>query len=131
VEQVQGLWQYTNPNSNQLCLHAGAAAFRRSLGRVRHVARLADAFNKKPDDFVAFPAPAALPVAASCLLWPAVAIPKTSPDQDKAKALVAYMLKPETQIATLKATNFFPVVDVKYPTTCRPSVKPSARRSPP
>ena len=42
-------------------------------------------------------------------------MPKTAPDMDKAKALVAYMLKPETQIATLKATNFFPVVDVALP----------------
>ena len=77
-----------------------------------HVARLADAFNQKPDDFVAFPAPAGptgrgfMPVVAG------IAIPKTSPDIDKAKALVAYMMQPETQIATLLATNFFPVVDV-------------------
>ncbi|TGV29826.1 carbohydrate ABC transporter substrate-binding protein, partial [bacterium M00.F.Ca.ET.168.01.1.1] len=52
-----------------------------------------------------------------------VAIPKTSPDVGKAKALVAYMLKPETQIATLKATNFFPVVDVKLPDDVPASVK--------
>ena len=52
-----------------------------------------------------------------------VAIPKTSPDVEKAKALVAYMLKPETQIATLKATNFFPVVDVKLPDDMPASVK--------
>jgi multiple sugar transport system substrate-binding protein len=87
------------------------------------VARLADAFNQKPDEFVAFPAPAGpagrgyMPVVAG------VAIPKTSPDMDKAKALVAYMLKPETQIATLKATNFFPVVDVKLPDDMPASVK--------
>jgi multiple sugar transport system substrate-binding protein len=80
-----------------------------------HTARLADAFNQKPNDFVAFPAPAGptgrgfMPVVAG------LAIPKTSPNIDEAKSLVAYMLKPETQIATLKATSFFPVVDVKLP----------------
>ena len=42
---------------------------------------------------------------------------------DAAKALVAHMLKPETQIATLKATNFFPVVDVALPDDLPPSVQ--------
>jgi len=32
-----------------------------------------------------------------------------------AKNLVSYLVKPETQIETLKATNFFPVVDVTLP----------------
>ncbi len=46
-----------------------------------------------------------------------------APDMNKAKALIAYMLKPETQIATLSATNFFPVVDVKLPDDMPASVK--------
>ena len=52
-----------------------------------------------------------------------VAIPRTAPDMDAAKALVEYMLLPETQIATLRATNFFPVVDVDLPDDLPPSVK--------
>lgn len=51
-----------------------------------------------------------------------VAIPSTAPDMDAAKALVAHMLKPETQIATLRATNFFPVVDVELPSDLPPAV---------
>lgn len=88
-----------------------------------HTSRLAQAFNERPDDFVAFPAPAGptgrgfMPVIAG------VAIPKTAPDMDAAKALVAHMLKPETQIATLKATNFFPVVDVALPDDLPPAVQ--------
>lgn len=109
------LWQYTNPASTgygfmqeQLLTGEVWVAF-------DHTARLADAFNQHPDEFIAFPAPAGpagrgfMPVVAG------VAIPKTAPDMDAAKALVAYMLMPETQIATLKATNFFPVVDVDLP----------------
>jgi multiple sugar transport system substrate-binding protein len=42
---------------------------------------------------------------------------------DGAKALVKYMLEPSTQIATLRATNFFPVVDVALPDDLPPSVK--------
>ena len=42
---------------------------------------------------------------------------------DAARALVEYMLLPETQIATLSATNFFPIVDVELPDDLPPSVK--------
>ncbi|MER9300416.1 ABC transporter substrate-binding protein [Mesorhizobium sp. M0621] len=117
------LWQYTNPNSTNYAFMQEPLLTGDVWVAFDHVARLADAFNKKPDEFVAFPAPAGpagrgfMPVVAG------VAIPKTSPDIDKAKALVAYMLKPETQIATLKATNFFPVVDVKLPDDMPASVK--------
>ncbi len=52
-----------------------------------------------------------------------VAIPKTAPDMEASKALVAYMLKPETQIATLRATNFFPVMEVDLPDDMPASVK--------
>lgn len=117
------LWQYTNPNSTNYAFMQEPLLTGEVWVAFDHVARLADAFNQKPDEFVAFPAPAGpagrgyMPVVAG------VAIPKTSPDMDKAKALVAYMLKPETQIATLKATNFFPVVDVKLPNDMPASVR--------
>ncbi|MER9892514.1 ABC transporter substrate-binding protein [Mesorhizobium sp. M0119] len=117
------LWQYTNPNSTNYAFMQEPLLTGEVWVAFDHVARLADAFNQKPDEFVAFPAPAGpagrgyMPVVAG------VAIPKTSPDMDKAKALVAYMLKPETQIATLKATNFFPIVDVKLPDDMPASVK--------
>lgn len=117
------LWQYTNPNSTNYAFMQEPLLTGEVWVAFDHVARLADAFNQKPDEFVAFPAPAGpagrgyMPVIAG------VAIPKTSPDMDKAKALVAYMLKPETQISTLRATNFFPVIDVKLPDDMPASVK--------
>ena len=52
-----------------------------------------------------------------------VAIPKTAPDMAAAKKLVAYMLNPQTQLATLRATNFFPVVDVTLPDDLPPAVQ--------
>lgn len=52
-----------------------------------------------------------------------VGIPKTAPDMDAAKDLIAYMTSPATQIATLKATSFFPVVDVELPDDMPPAVK--------
>jgi multiple sugar transport system substrate-binding protein len=120
------LWTYTNPTSTNYAFMQEPLLTDEVWVAFDHVARLADAFNQKPDDFVAFPPPAGpagrgfMPVVAG------VGIPRTAPDMDKAKALVAYMLKPETQIATLRATNFFPVVDVKLPDDMPASVKISA-----
>jgi multiple sugar transport system substrate-binding protein len=120
------LWTYTNPASTSYAFMQEPLLTEEVWVAFDHVARLADAFNQKPDDFVAFPAPAGpagrgfMPVVAG------IGIPRTAPDMDKAKALVAYMLKPETQIATLKATNFFPVLDVQLPDDVPASVKISA-----
>jgi multiple sugar transport system substrate-binding protein len=119
------LWTYTNPNSTNYAFMQQPLLTEEVWVAFDHVARLADAFNQKPDDFVAFPAPAGpagrgfMPVIAG------IGIPKTAPDMDKSKALVAYMMKPETQIATLRATNFFPVVDVTLPDDMPNSVKQS------
>jgi multiple sugar transport system substrate-binding protein len=117
------LWKYTNPGSTNFAFMQEQLLSGDVWVAFDHTARLADAFNQKPDDFVAFPAPAGpagrgfMPVVAG------VAIPRTAANMDEAKALVAYMLKPETQIATLKATNFFPVVDVKLPDDMPAAVK--------
>jgi len=88
-----------------------------------HVARLADAFNQRPDDFVAFPAPAGPEGRAYMPVLAGVAVMTTAPDPDQAMALVEYMLAPETQIATLRATNFFPVMAVDLPEDMPASVR--------
>ncbi|WP_159587444.1 ABC transporter substrate-binding protein [Chelativorans xinjiangense] len=117
------LWQYTNPASTGFAFMQEQLLTEDVWVAFDHTARLADAFNQRPDDFVAFPAPAGptgrgfMPVVAG------VAIPETAPDMEAAKALAAYMLKPETQIATLKATNFFPVVEVDLPDDMPAAVK--------
>jgi multiple sugar transport system substrate-binding protein len=88
-----------------------------------HVARLSNAFNEKPDDFVAFPSPIGptgrgfMPVVAG------LAVPVSAPDQEASKKLVAYMLQPDTQLKTLRATNFFPVVETAIPEEMPASVK--------
>jgi multiple sugar transport system substrate-binding protein len=121
--KLKELWTYTNPNSTNYGFMQEPLLTEEVWVAFDHVARLAEAFNQRPDDFVAFPAPAGpagrgfMPVVAG------VAIPRTAPDMEKAKALVGYMLKPENQIATLRATNFFPVVDVNLPDDMPASVK--------
>ena len=122
-EKMRELWEVTNPASTNFSFLQEQLLSEDVWIAFDHTSRLAAAFNDRPDDFVAFPAPAGptgrgfMPVIAG------VAIPRTAPDMDAAKALVAHMLKPETQIATLRATNFFPVVDVELPGDLPPSVQ--------
>lgn len=122
-EKFKELWQYTNPGSTNFSFMQEQLLSEEVWIAFDHTARLADAFNQKPDDFIAFPAPAGptgrgfMPVVAG------VAVPTTAPDMEASKALVAYMLKPETQIATLKATSFFPVVETELPDDVPPAVK--------
>lgn len=117
------LWSHTNPSSTNFSFMQEQLLSGDAWIVFDHTSRLAQAFNERPDDFVAFPAPAGPTGRGFMPVLAGVAIPKTSPDMDAAKELVAYMLKPETQIATLRATNFFPVVDVALPDDLPPSVK--------
>ena len=124
-QKLKDLWKYTNPASTGYAFMQEPLLTGAVWVAFDHTARLADALNKKPDEFVAFPAPAGpagrgfMPVIAG------LAIPNGAPDPAKAKALIKYMLQPSTQIATLKATNFFPVTDVKLPNDMPPAVQAS------
>jgi len=117
------LWQYTNPAST------GYGFMQEPLmtGEVwvawDHTARLAGALNQSPDDFVAFPAPAGPAGRAFMPVVAGMAIPRTAPDPASSVSLINYMLEPETQIATLRATNFFPVIDVELPEDMPASVR--------
>ena len=53
-----------------------------------HIARLGEAFNQKPDDFVAFPAPAGPKGRAFMPVLAGMAVPKGAPDVAQAKELV-------------------------------------------
>ncbi|WP_133487507.1 ABC transporter substrate-binding protein [Aliiroseovarius marinus] len=122
-EKMRELWAVTNPASTNFSFLQEQLLSEDVWIAFDHTSRLAQAFNERPDDFVAFPAPAGptgrgfMPVIAG------VAIPRTAPDMDAAKAVVQHLLKPETQIATLRATNFFPVVDVALPDDLPPAVQ--------
>ena len=109
------LWQYTNPGSTNYNFMQEPLLTEEVWVAFDHTARLADAFNQRPDDFIAFPAPAGptgrgfMPVVAG------LAIPKTTPDMEGSKRLLGYMIQPDTQVKTLAATSFFPVVEAELP----------------
>jgi multiple sugar transport system substrate-binding protein len=124
-EKFKELWQYTNPASTNYNFMQEQLVTDEVWIAFDHVARIGDAFNQRPEDFVAFPAPAGPEGRAFMPVVAGIAIPRTAPDMDQSKALVAYMLEPATQIATLRATNFFPVIATDLPDDMPPSVQAS------
>jgi multiple sugar transport system substrate-binding protein len=122
-EKFLELWEHTNPASTNFSFLQEQLLSGDAWIVFDHTSRLAQAFNERPDDFVAFPAPAGPAGRGFMPVLAGVAIPKTAPDMDASKALLAHMLKPETQIATLRATNFFPVIDVDLPDDLPPAVQ--------
>ena len=122
-EMFRRLWAHTNPASTNFNFMQKQLLSGDAWIVWDHSSRLANAFNERPDDFVAFPAPAGPTGRGFMPVLAGLAIPTTAPDQDAARALVQYLLQPETQIATLRATNFFPVVEVELPGDLPPSVQ--------
>lgn len=117
------LWQYTNPASTNYDFMQEPLLTGDVWLAFDHIARLGEAFNQKPDDFVAFPAPAGPKGRAFMPVLAGMAIPKGAPDMEASRALVKYMMQPETQAATLLATNFFPVTDAPLPAELPASAK--------
>lgn len=76
-----------------------------------HTARLLDAFNESPDEFVAFPAPAGPAGRGFMPVIIGLGVPYSAPNPDGADATVAYLLSPEVQGQVLADLGFFPVVD--------------------
>jgi len=122
-ETFKELWSHTTPASTGYNFMQEPLLTGEVWIAFDHVARLGEAFNQRPDDFVAFPAPAGPEGRAFMPVLAGVAVMSTAPDPEQSMALVNYMLAPETQIATLRATNFFPVKAVELPDDMPASVQ--------
>jgi multiple sugar transport system substrate-binding protein len=75
-----------------------------------HVARLIEAFNTEPENFVAFPAPSGPAGLGFMPVIVGLGIPANAPNPDGAVALIDYLTQPETQRRVLEELAFFPVV---------------------
>ena len=75
-----------------------------------HVARLVQAFNEQPENFVAFPAPAGPAGRGYMPVIVGLGVPNDAPNPDAAIALIDYLTQPETQAQILRELAFFPVV---------------------
>ena len=112
----KALWEQVSPRSTSYDFMQEPLLADEVWVAFDHVARLKDAFAQRPDDFVAFPAPAGpkgrgfMPVVAG------LAIPKGTPDRELSVRLIDYLTSPEVQAATLREVAFYPVTDVELPT---------------
>jgi multiple sugar transport system substrate-binding protein len=124
--QFAALWTHVNPNSTgynfmQQPLLSGDVW----IG-FDHIARVLEALRQKPDEFVAFPAPAGPKGRGYMAVVAGVAVTKGASDTGKAMALIDYLTQPHTQIVTTRAVGFFPVVNVKLPPDLDPGLKMGA-----
>lgn len=117
------LWQYTSPASTSYNFMQEPLITGDVWVAFDHTARLANAFNERPDDFVAFPAPAGPAGRAFMPVIAGMGVLRTAPDPAASIRLINYMLQPETQVQTLRATNFFPVMDAELPEDMPASVR--------
>jgi multiple sugar transport system substrate-binding protein len=76
-----------------------------------HTARLKDAFDTSPDDFVAFPAPAGPAGRGFMPVIVGLGIPEGSKNPEGAADLIEYLTRPDIQGEVLNQLGFFPVVD--------------------
>ena len=76
-----------------------------------HTARLIEAFNAEPDNFIAFPAPAGPAGRGFMPVVVGLGIPADAPHPEAAAEMIEFLTRPDVQGAVLEQLAFFPVVD--------------------
>lgn len=122
-QYLKDLWKHTSPQSTSYGFMQEPLLSEEVWVAWDHVARLKDALEKKPNDFVVFPAPAGPRGRGFMPVLVGVAITRGAPNRADAVALVEHLAKPETQAAVLKASGFFPVVAGNLPPDLSPGLR--------
>ena len=117
------LWQHVNPRSTAYNFMQEPLLAGEVWVAFDHTARLKDAFDQQPDQFIAFPAPAGPEGRGFMPVLAGLGIPKGTPDRTASAKLIEYLSQPETQVKTLRAVGFYPVVEVQLPDDLPPNVK--------
>jgi multiple sugar transport system substrate-binding protein len=118
-----GLWKTVNPNSSNYNFMQEPLMSGDVWIGFDHVARMLDALRSKPNDFVAFPAPAGPKGRGHMPVMAGLAVAKDAPDAAGAQKIIEYLLTPATQVATARAVGFFPTVRVDLPPDLDPGLK--------
>jgi multiple sugar transport system substrate-binding protein len=105
------LWPYVHPESISYEFMQDPLLAGEVWVTLDHTARLINAFNEQPENFVAFPAPAGPAGRGFMPVVVGLAIPSTSDNKEGAAALIDYLTQPETQAQILSELAFFPVVN--------------------
>jgi multiple sugar transport system substrate-binding protein len=112
----KAIWAHVNPRSTTYAFMQEPLLAEEVWIAFDHTARLLDALNQRPDDFVTFPAPAGPAGRGFMPVLAGLAIPTTSPDVAGARELIKYLSSPEVQVSVLQAgIGFFPVVAAALP----------------
>ena len=110
-QMLKRLWAVTNPQSTtysnlQDPLQSGDVLFGWD-----HQARIQNALQKLPDQFITVPAPRGPKGLGYMSVVVGLAIPKTAPNMAGAEALIDYLTRIQQQATAATAIGFFPVVD--------------------
>ncbi|MGH2418850.1 MAG: ABC transporter substrate-binding protein [Candidatus Limnocylindria bacterium] len=108
-------WQYVNPQSTTYGFMQEPLQSGEVWVAWDHTARLIQALQNQPEEIVAFPVPSGPEGKAYMPVVAGLAIPTSAPNVEGAKALIRYLLSPETQATTLSAVSFFPVIESELP----------------
>ncbi len=119
----KALWASVNPNSTSYDFMQDPLQADEVWIAWDHVARLKDALEASPDEYVVLPPPAGPKGRAYMPVVVGLGIVKGAPDRAGAAAVIAHLEKPETQILTAAQTGFFPVVDARLPADLPVSIK--------
>jgi multiple sugar transport system substrate-binding protein len=107
---LRNTWQYVNPQSTTYGFMQEPLQSGEVWVAWDHTARLIEALRAEPEGMVAFPVPAGPAGRAYMPVVAGLGIPATAPNPDGARALIRYLLQPETQALTLQQVSFFPVI---------------------
>src|SRR5262252_9359384 len=113
--QFASLWKSVNPNSTNYNFMQQPLLSGEVWIGFDHIARALDALRQKPEEFIAFPAPAGPKGRGYMAVLAGLAVMKGAPDMSGAMALIDHLTQPKTQIATARTVGFFPVVKTELP----------------
>ncbi len=117
------IWPYVHPQSTTYNFMQEPLLSEEVWVAWDHVARLREAFETKPDDFVAVPVPAGPKGRAFMPVIAGLGISAVAPNQAGAEALIAYLTEKNVQITTLREAGFFPMVAADYPGFVSPGIR--------
>jgi multiple sugar transport system substrate-binding protein len=118
--QFARLWKSTNPNSTSYNFMRQPLLSGEVWIGFDHIARVLDALRQKPEEFVAFPAPAGPAGRGYMPVLAGLGIMKHAPHLGDAAAFVDYLTQPAAQIATARSLGFVPAVNVSLPSDFDP-----------
>jgi multiple sugar transport system substrate-binding protein len=121
--QFASLWKSVNPSSTSYDFMQQPLLSGDVWIGFDHIARVLDALRQRPDEFVAFPAPAGPKGRGYMPVLAGLAVLKGAPDINGAMGLIDYLIRPETQIVTARSVGFFPVVKAELPPDLEPGLK--------